>query len=123
MEKFNVILTGVKEIGAAKLQVIKAVKEACDLSLKEAKDLVDGAPSTLKEHLSKDEAENLKKVIEDVGGKVNIENFEDAIFNNAIKEIQRLQDERLKKRIELATRIGMAIIETIEKDNKININY
>ena len=58
---FDVIL---KEAGAAKLQVVKAVKEACGLGLKEAKDLVDGAPSTLKEGLSKDEAENLKKAIE-----------------------------------------------------------
>ena len=60
---FDVIL---KEAGAAKLQVVKAVKEACGLGLKEAKDLVDGAPSTLKEGLSKDEAENLKKAIEEV---------------------------------------------------------
>ena len=49
---FDVVL---KEAGAAKLQVVKAVKEACGLGLKEAKDLVDGAPSTLKEGLSKDE--------------------------------------------------------------------
>ena len=61
---FDVVL---KEVGAAKLQVVKAVKEACGLGLKEAKDLVDGAPSTLKEGLSKDEAENLKKAIEEVG--------------------------------------------------------
>ena len=59
---FDVVL---KEVGAAKLQVVKAVKEACGLGLKEAKDLVDGAPSTLKEGLSKDEAENLKKAIEE----------------------------------------------------------
>ena len=58
---FDVVL---KEVGAAKLQVVKAVKEACGLGLKEAKELVDGAPSTLKEGLSKDEAENLKKTIE-----------------------------------------------------------
>ena len=51
---FDVVL---KEAGSAKLQVVKAVKEACGLGLKEAKDLVDGAPSTLKEGLSKDEAE------------------------------------------------------------------
>ncbi len=61
---FDVVL---KEVGAAKLQVVKAVKEACGLGLKEAKDLVDGAPSTLKEGLSKDEAENLKKAIEEAG--------------------------------------------------------
>ena len=55
---FDVVLV---EAGAAKLQVVKAVKEACGLGLKEAKDLVDGVPSTLKEGMSKDEAENLKK--------------------------------------------------------------
>ncbi len=66
---FDVVLT---EIGQAKLQVVKAVKEACGLGLKEAKDLVDAAPSTLKEGLSKDEAENLKKVIEESGAKVEL---------------------------------------------------
>ena len=63
---FDVVLA---EVGGAKLQVVKAVKEACGLGLKEAKDLVDGAPSTLKEGLSKDEAENLKKAIEEAGAK------------------------------------------------------
>ena len=58
---FDVVL---KEVGANKLQVVKAVKEACGLGLKEAKDLVDGAPATLKEGMAKDEAENLKKTIE-----------------------------------------------------------
>ena len=66
---FDVILA---EAGAAKLQVVKAVKEACGLGLKEAKDLVDGAPATIKEGLSKDEAENLKKTIEAAGAKVEI---------------------------------------------------
>ena len=66
---FDVVL---KEAGSAKLQVVKAVKEACGLGLKEAKDLVDGAPSTLKEGLSKDEAENLKKAIEEAGAKVEL---------------------------------------------------
>ena len=66
---FDVVLA---EIGSAKLQVVKAVKEACGLGLKEAKDLVDGAPSTLKEGLSKDEAENLKKAIEEAGAKVEL---------------------------------------------------
>ena len=60
------------EIGSAKLQVVKAVKEACGLGLKEAKDLVDGAPATIKEGLSKDEAENLKKTIEAAGAKVEL---------------------------------------------------
>ena len=66
---FDVVL---KEAGAAKLQVVKAVKEACGLGLKEAKDLVDGAPSTLKEGLAKAEAENLKKAIEEAGAVVEL---------------------------------------------------
>ena len=66
---FDVVL---KSAGAAKLPVVKAVKEACGLGLKEAKDLVDGAPSTLKEGLSKDEAENLKKTIEAAGAEVEL---------------------------------------------------
>ena len=66
---FDVVLT---EAGPNKLKVVKAVKEACGLGLKEAKDLVDGAPSTLKEGLSKDEAENLKKAIEAEGAKVEL---------------------------------------------------
>jgi large subunit ribosomal protein L7/L12 len=56
--------------GAAKIQVIKVVKEALGLGLKEAKDLVDGAPNMLKENASKEDAEDLKKKIEDAGGKV-----------------------------------------------------
>ena len=55
---FDVVL---KSAGAAKLQVVKAVKEACGLGLKEAKDLVDGAPSTVKEGLAKDEAESFAR--------------------------------------------------------------
>ena len=66
---FDVILA---EVGGAKLQVVKAVKEACGLGLKEAKDLVDGAPSTIKEGVSKAEAENLKKAIEEAGAKVEL---------------------------------------------------
>ncbi len=66
---FDVILA---EVGGAKLQVVKAVKEACGLGLKEAKDLVDGAPAKIKEGLSKDEAENLKKAIEEAGAKVEL---------------------------------------------------
>jgi len=66
---FDVVLV---EAGAAKLQVVKAVKEACGLGLKEAKELVDGAPSTLKEGMAKAEAENLKKAIEEAGAKVEL---------------------------------------------------
>ena len=66
---FDVVL---KSAGAAKLQVVKAVKEACGLGLKEAKDLVDGAPATVKEGLSKEEAENLKKAIEAAGAVVEL---------------------------------------------------
>ncbi len=67
--EFNVVLA---EVGPNKLKVVKAVKEACGLSLKEAKDLVDGAPSTLKEGLSKAEAENLQKSIEAEGAKIEL---------------------------------------------------
>ena len=66
---FDVVL---KEVGANKLQVVKAVKEACGLGLKEAKDLVDGAPATLKEGMAKDEAVNLKKTIEGAGAVVEL---------------------------------------------------
>ena len=66
---FDVILA---EVGAAKLQVVKAVKEACGLGLKEAKDLVDGVPAKIKEGLSKDEAEAAKAKLEEVGAKVEL---------------------------------------------------
>ena len=66
---FDVVL---KSAGAAKLQVVKAVKEACGLGLKEAKDLVDAAPSTLKEGVSKDEAEALKATLEGAGAEVEL---------------------------------------------------
>jgi large subunit ribosomal protein L7/L12 len=66
---FDVVL---KSAGAAKLQVVKAVKEACGLGLKEAKDLVDGAPSVVKEGLAKDEAESLKKTLEEAGAEVEL---------------------------------------------------
>lgn len=60
------------DAGANKISVIKAVKEALALGLKEAKDLVDGVPSILKDNVSKDEANELKKKIEDAGGKVTL---------------------------------------------------
>lgn len=66
---FDVIL---KSLGAAKLQVVKAVKEACGLGLKEAKELVDGVPSKLKEGVDKAEAEALKKALEDAGAEVEL---------------------------------------------------
>lgn len=66
---FDVVL---KSAGSAKLQVVKAVKEACGLGLKEAKDLVDGAPSKLKEGVAKEEAEALKKALEEAGAEVEI---------------------------------------------------
>jgi large subunit ribosomal protein L7/L12 len=67
--EFDVVLA---EVGPNKLKVVKAVKEACGLGLKEAKELVDGAPSTLKEGMAKAEAENLKKTIEAEGAKVEL---------------------------------------------------
>ena len=68
-DSFDVVL---KEVGAAKLQVVKAVKEACGLGLKEAKELVDGAPSTIKEKASKAEAESLKAALEEAGAEVEV---------------------------------------------------
>ena len=68
-DSFDVVL---KAAGANKLAVVKAVKEACGLGLKEAKDLVDGAPNTLKEGLAKADAETLKKTLEDAGAEVEL---------------------------------------------------
>ena len=67
--EFTVVLT---EIGEKKINVIKAVREVTSLGLKEAKDLVEGAPQTVKEGISKDEAEAMKKKFEDAGAKVAI---------------------------------------------------
>jgi large subunit ribosomal protein L7/L12 len=67
--EFDVVLVAA---GAAKLGVIKAVKEALGLGLKEAKDLVDGAPATIKEKVSKAEAEQLKQTLEDAGATVEV---------------------------------------------------
>ena len=67
--EFTVVL---KEAGASKLGVVKAVKELTGLGLKEAKDLVDAAPSNIKEGVSKDEAEGLKKSLEEAGAVVEL---------------------------------------------------
>lgn len=67
--EFTVIL---KEAGAKKIQVIKVVRELTGLGLKEAKDLVDGAPKTLKENVSKDEAEQIKAKLEAEGAGVEV---------------------------------------------------
>src|SRR5216117_858404 len=67
--EFAVVLS---EIGEKKINVIKAVREVTSLGLKEAKDLVEGAPQTVKEGVSKDEAEAIKKKFEDAGAKVTI---------------------------------------------------
>ena len=67
--EFTVILTGA---GANKINVIKAVREVTSLGLKEAKDLVDGAPKTIKEGVSKDDAEAIKKKFVDAGATVEI---------------------------------------------------
>jgi len=68
--EFNVVL---KESGAEKIKVIKEVRAITGLGLKEAKDLVEGAPKTLKEGVSKDEAEKIKKQVESAGAKVEIQ--------------------------------------------------
>ena len=67
---FNVVL---KEAGANKIQVIKVVRDATGLGLKEAKDLVDGAPKTIKENVSKDDAEALKAKFTEVGATVELQ--------------------------------------------------
>ena len=67
--EFTVVLT---EVGGNKINVIKAVREVTSLGLKEAKDLVDGAPKTVKEGVNKDEAAAIKKKFEEAGAKVEI---------------------------------------------------
>jgi large subunit ribosomal protein L7/L12 len=67
--EFTVTLS---EVGDKKINVIKAVREVTSLGLKEAKDLVEGAPQTIKEGVSKDEAEKIKKVFEEAGAKVTV---------------------------------------------------
>lgn len=67
--EFTVVLT---EVGDKKINVIKAVREVTSLGLKEAKDMVEGAPQTIKEGVSKDEADKIKKAFEDAGAKVTI---------------------------------------------------
>ena len=69
-DTFNVVL---KAAGASKLNVIKVVREVTTLGLKEAKDLVDAAPKTVKENVKKDEAEEIKKKIEAAGGTAEIQ--------------------------------------------------
>jgi large subunit ribosomal protein L7/L12 len=68
-DEFDVIL---KEVGAKKIQVIKVIREITALGLKEAKDLVDGAPSTVKEAIGKDEAEGIKAKLEEQGATVEL---------------------------------------------------
>ncbi len=67
--EFTVVL---QEVGEKKINVIKAVREVTSLGLKEAKDLVEGAPQTVKEGVSKDEAAKIKKVFEEAGAKVTV---------------------------------------------------
>ena len=67
---FNVVL---KDAGANKIQVIKVVRDATGLGLKEAKDLVDGAPKTVKEGVAKEEAEELKAKLEEVGAVIELQ--------------------------------------------------
>jgi len=67
--EFSVVLT---EVGANKINVIKAVREVTSLGLKEAKDLVDGAPKPIKEGVNKDEAAAIKKKFEEAGAKVEV---------------------------------------------------
>ncbi len=68
-DEFDVVL---KEIGGKKIQVIKVVREVTSLGLKEAKELVDGAPSTVRDAVSKDEAEQIKAKLEEQGATVEL---------------------------------------------------
>ena len=70
--EFDVVLAGFDAAAAAKIKVIKAVREITGLGLAEAKGMVEGAPKTLKEAVSKDEAEELKKKLEEAGAKVEL---------------------------------------------------
>ena len=68
--EFDVVL---KEVGAKKINVIKIVRQVTELGLREAKELVDNAPKTIKEGLTKDEAEEMKKLFEEAGATVTVE--------------------------------------------------
>ena len=68
-DEFNVVL---KEVGGEKIKVIKVVRDVTGLGLKEAKDLVDGAPKTVKENVAKEEAEAMKKQFEEVGAVIEL---------------------------------------------------
>ena len=78
--EFDVELT---DVGAEKVKVIKVVREVTGLGLKEAKDLVDGAPKVVKEAAAKEEAEDIKKKLEEVGAKVTLKTILDGIFIDA----------------------------------------
>ena len=87
--EFDVILTAA---GAAKINVIKVVRELTGLGLKEAKDLVDGAPKPVKEGVSKADAEALKKQLEDAGAKVEVIKVVRAVTGLGLKEAKDLVD-------------------------------
>ena len=72
VEEKNTFNVELKDSGAQKIAIIKVIKEVLSLGLKEAKDLVDGAPVVIKEGMKKEEAEALKKKIEEAGGKVEL---------------------------------------------------
>jgi ribosomal protein L7/L12 len=88
-EDFDVVL---KDVGAKKIQVIKVVREVTSLGLKEAKDVVDNAPSTVKEAVSKEEAEQIKTKLEEQGAKLERSLTED--FERRLAEERRAADER-----------------------------
>ena len=80
--EFTVIL---KEAGASKINVIKTVREITGLGLKEAKDLVDGAPKAVKENIGKEEAETIKKKLEDAGAGVELKEGFRAAFSQSVR--------------------------------------
>ena len=88
--EFSVVLT---DVGANKINVIKAVREVTSLGLKEAKDLVDGAPKPIKEGVNKDEAATIKKKFEDVGAnKINVIKAVREVTSLGLKEAKDLVD-------------------------------
>jgi large subunit ribosomal protein L7/L12 len=109
--EFTVILAAA---GENKVNTIKAVREVTSLGLKEAKDLVDGAPGTLKEGVSKDEAAAIKKKFEDVGAKVEIKYADGKSKPNGPICLQRLQ-----RRLGRAMRSSMAVARLVGASHQV----
>lgn len=128
--KFNVIL---KSAGASKVQIVKLISDSFGIGLKEAKDLVDSAPITIKENIDKETAEDIKKQLEDAGATVEItsnsETF-NVILNSIgentiqlIKLIEQYTNLGLKESIDIIENTPYKIITGIEEEPSIDIKY